>query len=274
VTYENPRLPEGINVARESVPLEFLRLLAGLAIVVLVAALSLHAAGGWLARRIPFALESAWVGDRAIGFDGTSRAGVGASAAQEHLQRLAGELVVSMNLPRDMRVRVHLVPEPAPNAFATLGGHILVTEGLYRRLRSENALALLLAHEIAHVRARDPISAIGSGAALGLVMLALGRDAETLAPQFTRLVQLGYSRSAEARADAAAVAALEARYGHAGGAAALFDALAADHSIDRDVPTLLSTHPADAERVARLQAAARGWDPARQPLVPMPQFAP
>lgn len=269
MSYENPRIPEGINVARESVPLEFLRLLAGLAIVVLVAALVLHAAGGWLARQVPFSLERAWVGERAPGFDAAPP-----GAAGDYLQRLADELAADMKLPAGMQVRVHLVAEPAPNAFATLGGHILVTDGLFRRLPSENALALLLAHEIAHVQARDPISAVGSGAALGLVMLALGRDAEALAPQFTRLVQLGYSRRAEEHADAAALAALEARYGHAGGAAALFDALLADHARASDAPTLLSTHPADAARVARLQAAARGWDPARQPLVPLPQFQP
>ena len=50
MTYENPRIPEGINVTRESVPAEFLRLLAGLLLVVVVAALALHLAGGWLAR--------------------------------------------------------------------------------------------------------------------------------------------------------------------------------------------------------------------------------
>ena len=66
MNYHNPRIPEGINVARESVPAEFLRLLAGLLLVVVVAALVLHLAGGWLARQIPFALEDIgqiWSGD-------------------------------------------------------------------------------------------------------------------------------------------------------------------------------------------------------------------
>ena len=34
-------------------------------------------------------------------------------------------------------------------------------------------------------------------------------------------------------------------------------------------PTLLSTHPADEERIARLQQAARGWNPQLQPLRPL-----
>ncbi|MFA5851748.1 MAG: M48 family metalloprotease [Spirochaetales bacterium] len=37
------------------------------------------------------------------------------------------------------------------NAFASPGGHILVTRGLLRKVRSEDELAAVLAHEIAHV---------------------------------------------------------------------------------------------------------------------------
>ncbi len=164
MTYENPRIPEGINVTRESVPAEFLRLLAGLLLVVVVAALALHLAGGWLARQVPFALERSWVGERlllppGIGTD------VADAQAQERVQALARELAAGMALPRGMTVDVHLVREDVPNAFATLGGHVLVTEGLYRRLPSENALAMVLAHELAHLRARDPIAAAGGGAA-------------------------------------------------------------------------------------------------------------
>ena len=128
----------------------------------------------------------------------------------------------------------------------------------------------LVAHELAHLRARDPIAAAGGGAALTLLLLALGGDAEALAPQLARLVQLGYSRQAEARADEAAIAALLGHYGHAGGAAGLFEALADYDGAGRELPALLATHPADAARIARLQEAARGWDATRQPLVALP----
>ena len=267
MSYENPRIPEGINVAPESVPAEFLRLLAGLLLVLVVAALGLHLAGGWLARQLPFALERAWVGERLLVPPGIGTADAG-GRAQEHVQTLARELAASMALPADMTVRVHFVREEVPNAFATLGGHIVVTDGLYRRLPSENALALVLAHELAHLRARDPIAA--AGAALALLMLALGRDAGAVAPGLARLVQSGYSRHAEARADEAAIAALRGHYGHAGGAAGLFDALAGPDPAGGELPTLLRTHPADAARIARLQQAARGWDAVAQPLRALP----
>ena len=91
MTYENPRLPEGINVARESVPMEFLRLLAGLLVVVVVAALVLHLAGGWLARQIPFALERAWVGERLLVPPGIGTDVAGARAQDAMLVAAVGE---------------------------------------------------------------------------------------------------------------------------------------------------------------------------------------
>jgi predicted Zn-dependent protease len=48
--------------------------------------------------------------------------------------------------------RVYLIESPHANAFTPGGGHIFVTTGIIRRLRSEGQLAMVLAHEMAHNR--------------------------------------------------------------------------------------------------------------------------
>lgn len=222
MSYENPQVPHEVNVSRESVLAEFVRLATGLCLVVLAVAAVLYFCGGALA------------------------------------------------LPAGMQPVVHWSDTDVPNAFATLGGHLVITRGLYDRMPSENALAMVLAHELAHLRERDPISAVGGTASLALVLGLLGGDVEQLAPQVAHAVQLGYSRRAERRADEAAVEAIVARYGHAGGAAAVFEVLAGYAGPLRGAtPTLLSTHPADGDRIARLQQAAQRWNPACQPLRPV-----
>ena len=89
---------------------------------------------------------------------------------QAYLDRLTVRLVQHLDLPDGMQVRVHFSGDDIFNAFATLGGNIVLFRGLTERLPHENALAMLLAHEIAHVLHRDPIVGIGRSAAIQLVV--------------------------------------------------------------------------------------------------------
>ena len=260
--YENPPVAHDVNVSRESVPAEFLRLCAGIAVVVLALAAVLYLAGGWLARLVPFSTERALVGDRVLGIELFNGDGAtprhDAARLQAYLQQVAGTMARAMDLPAGMAVRVHVADSDVPNAFATLGGHIVVTRGLYRRMPNENAVALVLGHEIAHVRARDPVSAIGGGASVAIAMALLSGDGQSLLPQVGHLVSLGYSRRAEERADVAALAGLQHVYGDARGADGVFGALLA-YRRDKgapDIPTLFSTHPPDRARIERMRLAA------------------
>ena len=260
MSYENPPVPHEVNVSRESALVEFLRLVAGLSLCAAVVAALLWAGGGWLARHVPFSAEVSMVGETIPGLElvGGEDPVTAPAALDGYLEELAERLAAGMGLPAGMRVRVHAIDADVANAFATLGGHVVVTRGLYTRMPSENALAFVLAHEIAHVRERDPISAVGGTASVALTFALLGGDVGGVLPQVARVVTLGYSRAAEARADDLAIAALLATYGHARDADAAMRALADARppTVMGAPPTLLSTHPADAGRIARLEAAA------------------
>jgi Zn-dependent protease with chaperone function len=270
VSYENPDVPHEVNVSREHPLVDFLRLLAGVGIVVVAVTLVLYFAAGWLARFVPFATERSWVGDRVLGLELSPSSSPRHAEVEAYLRTLSHDLAAVMDLPEAMVVQVHYTDMDVPNAFATLGGHIVVTSELYRVMPSENALAMVLAHEIAHVKHRDPIAALGGGASVALVLALVSGEADGLVPQLATLVALGYSRSAEARADEEALAALIKRYGHAGGAASVFEVLASgSDALTGTVPSFLSTHPADDERIAGLARAAQGWQPERTPLAPL-----
>jgi predicted Zn-dependent protease len=110
---------------------------------------------------------------------------------------------------------------------------------------------------------------------LALALALVSGEASGLLTQATVIVQRGYSRRAEAHADRAAVAALVAHYGHAGGAAETFEILAREaRGTKGDIPSFLATHPADDERIAVLRRAAAVWDPARRPLAPLVHATP
>ncbi|MFN2427174.1 MAG: M48 family metallopeptidase [Candidatus Binatia bacterium] len=265
--YENPLLPEGVNVSRDNPLVEFARLVAGLALVATVAGLTLYFGGSRLARLVPFETEAALVGDSVLGIGAPE---AGKSGIADYLQEVTDRLAAEMMLPANMKLRVHYIDTPVPNAFAALGGHIAVTRGLYEAVKSENALAMVLAHEIAHVRARDPIAGLGGSATLVLALALVSGDAANLSSAFARIVQSGYSRRAEAEADGAAIEALRRVYGHAGGGTEVFETFARYHEDHGgELPSLLSTHPLDAQRIERLKLAEQDWDAQRQPLRPI-----
>ncbi|MDR3571603.1 MAG: M48 family metalloprotease [Candidatus Pacebacteria bacterium] len=154
------------------------------------------------------------------------------------LHRIVENLAITAGLPKP---RVYIIPDPAPNAFATgrdkNHAAIAVTEGLLQMMdRSE--LEGVLAHELSHIGNRDILLSTAAIVLVGIisllanfflrisfwngsgggrdrdnqnaVILVLGFIAIILAPIAATLIQLAISRRREYLADASG--ALLTRY--------------------------------------------------------------
>jgi predicted Zn-dependent protease len=143
----------------------------------------------------------------------------------------------------------------------------VVYRGLIEKLDNENALAMVVAHEIAHVKHRHPIASIGRGVAIGAMLSLISSSAGqsmagSVLGQAGLLTQLTFSRAQEEQADATALAALAATYGHVAGATDLFERLRGSEGKNAEsLPQFMLTHPHLSERVDRLRSLAgrRGW---------------
>ena len=271
--YSNPQIPEGINTS-ERHPLKDLAILsAGALVLVLVLLFGLALLMDWLTPKIPFSMElritqqiSPWV-------EAENKAPM-----NDYLQTLAEELGLAQGLAPDMPITVHYLADDTVNAFATLGGHIILFRGLLEKLPNENALAMVLAHEIAHIKHRHPIKSLGRGAvfALAAAMVggATGSDfAAHMLGEAGLLTALKFSRDQEQQADETALAALAQYYGHVDGADELFlvfDALQA--SVGIEPPALFSSHPHTADRIQHIARLAKvqNW-PLEAPVQPFPE---
>jgi Zn-dependent protease with chaperone function len=267
-SYENPDLPDGVNVnvSGGSALGEFLRLAAALAVFCVAVVAAVIFGARWLAPHIPFRHEVAFAAPIVEKFDDGKN-----TPQRQYLQQLADALAAHMALPDGMTLTLHVSDSREPNAFATLGGHIIVTQGLLDLVGDENALAMVVAHEIAHIKHRDPIVAAGSGVAVAIVMGVLFGNSDLAgagsAPGL--LTQLTFSRAQESAADHAALDALTARYGHTNGAETFFAQMLDRHPEGAAVPEFLSTHPDLARRLTRIQT-----NPAHRPdaaLTPLPE---
>lgn len=142
------------------------------------------------------------------------------------------------------------------NAFATPGGYIYVYTGLIKFLDSEDQLAGVMGHEIAHSDLRHStrqMTKIYGISALSSIIT--GKANPGLLEQVAlSLVSLKFSRSHETESDKYSVIYLCGTDYNASGAAGFFKKIAGRGG----QPEFLSTHPDPGNRVANIEQQAEG----------------
>jgi predicted Zn-dependent protease len=187
--------------------------------------------------------------------------------ARRYLNEICAAVTVNSPMP-DMYSGYHvmILDSPELNAFATTGGHIFITRGLLEALETEDALAAIIAHEIAHIqlnhsvelikymRITNDLSNTADRAATVAAREASLSERKTLfdnavREMVTALVVNGYAQEQEFQADIYAIKLL-ALAGYS--PASMVDAL----TILQRTTTrggFNSTHPSPARRIANVQ---------------------
>lgn len=263
--YSNPEIPEGINYSKTHPLKEFVLLTGGVLGLLLVIFALLAFFADKLAHHIPFSMEKDI--DSFVISDADKNADVSA-----YLQQLADRIAQTQALEEGMVIKVHYVDSDVVNAYATLGGNVIFFRGLLEKMSHENALAMVMAHEIAHVKHRHPIRSLGKGIVIGmaisLVNSSMG-DAMIgdIVGNTGMVTILKYSRDHENEADDTALASLTQLYGHVNGADELFKYIHdRSHSEISYQPEFLTTHPDIARRIAKIEAMSLARQPVLQPL--------
>jgi metalloendopeptidase OMA1, mitochondrial len=185
----------------------------------------------------------------------------------QQVERIGARLAAAVadEMP-DMEWEFVVFDDPSINAFAMPGGKVGVFTGLIELSESDDELAVVIGHEIAHVQQRHAnqrLSAelirMGLGVAVAygasrqdqvdpnLIMAAYGLGSQVG-------VMLPYSRHHEYEADYKGLLIM-ARAGYDPHAAVAFWEKMEAAASRGGVPEYLSTHPAPGNRIARLKAA-------------------
>lgn len=274
--YSNRPIPEGINTSETHPLKELIQLLTVVTIALVGLFWLLGLAADYLVGHVPFEYE------QGLG-DGLVPDEVADGEIPGYLRGLTQDLAARMDLPEGMSVQVHYVDEPVVNAFATLGGQLVVYRGLLERMPNENALAMVLAHEIAHVKLRHPLRSLGRGMVLAVAIAAMsGAGGNTLGGYVVgetgTLTVLGFSRDQEEAADAEGLQAVVSKYGHGTGSQALFRVLLEqERKLPLGAPQVefLRTHPLGEERIEAMSELAdeHHWS-LQADTTPLPSFIP
>ncbi|MEG4395636.1 M48 family metallopeptidase [Microcoleus sp. F10-C6] len=168
-----------------------------------------------------------------------------------YINRIGQRLAQESTRP-DIPYTFQVIDDDNINAFATMGGFVYVNKGLMAAADNEAELASVIAHEIAHINARHAIKQMRQMAIASGVASATGLDR-------SQAVQIGvelalrrpHSRQAEYEADQLGLQTM----GRAGYAQSGMVDFMKKLLNKPSPPSILSTHPATADRIAAISQA-------------------
>lgn len=175
----------------------------------------------------------------------------------ERIRRI-GERVAKVSDRQDYQYHFYLIEEDEMNAFTTPGGNIYVYTGLLDKLKSDDQVASVLAHEIGHCAARHTVKKFQAALGYDLISgIVLSRISGGSAQQITQLssnavmsiVFSSYSRKDEYEADRLGVKYMHLACFDPDASIETFNILEAD-SKGQDVPLILRSHPYIHDRIS------------------------
>ena len=165
--------------------------------------------------------------------------------------RRIGERVSKVSDRQDYEYHFYVLEDDEMNAFTTPGGNVYIYTGLLEKLKSDDQIASVLAHEVGHCAARHTVKKFQAALGYNLVStIVLNSIGEGTARQITELssnavmsiVFSAYGRQDEYQADQLGVKYMYRSCFNPQAAVETFKILEAD-SKGPDVPLILRSHP-------------------------------
>ncbi len=179
-----------------------------------------------------------------------------------------GKKILSAFPPQPFKYHFYVIKDDSLNAFASPAGHIFVNSGLILAMESEEELAGVISHEIAHASLRHiskkierstktnmaTLAGIAAGVLLGLGGAGDAAGAVIMGSAAAgQTASLAYSRDDEAEADQVGLKYLN-RVGYsAKGLLVVMKKMRGKEWFDSSIiPTYMRTHPAPEERMVNI----------------------
>jgi len=183
-------------------------------------------------------------------------------AAQERVERI-GEKIAQVCDRQELIYHFKVVDDKEVNALSLPGGYVYINKGLLDKVKNDDELAGVIAHEVGHIVAKHSVKKLQAlwGYSLLTILAAQGTN-----PDFAQGVDvafasifMGYSREDESLADKLAVKYLRKAGYNPEGMVDFLVALKKIHQKEPDRPfTYWRTHPYIDQRIAQTRQAVTG----------------
>ncbi len=176
---------------------------------------------------------------------------------QQYVNKV-GRWVASQSERADLPWKFGVIDSNDINAFAAPGGYVLITKGLYLRLKNEAQLAGVLGHEVAHVVQKHHLKVmqkqalLDAGTSFLKEKISKNKLTQRAVSTGAEISARNLDKSAEYEADSMGLV-LAARAGYdAYGLAEVLQDMASVSNTDSSVALLFQTHPHPDDRLAQL----------------------
>jgi predicted Zn-dependent protease len=204
----------------------------------------------------------------------------------EYLNTLGQALAAASDKPEVYKgYRFAAMDTDEVNAFATPGGFILVSRGLLRNCKNEDALAAVLAHEVGHVQLGHGMATISKGRktdALKIIALEAGKNLagddiaelteifEGSVDDMVNTMKSGYGRKDELAADQVAVTVMKRLGYNPNGLKDMLEEMC-QHMDPKDAG-FGKSHPDPKDRIKAIQPAIGSTGPVVEPTARQARF--
>lgn len=248
------KLPkENHNVSHKQPLKEILSLLVGIAafivVIYIILGFLIDTTVDSISTETEIAIYQALSPDELLSTDETS------TENEKNTRVLLTELLQCSDLGYSIQISVN--ESNMVNAYALPSGDIVIFEGLLDKVSSENGLAFVLAHEIAHFKNRDHLRAMGRVVIVVAISAFFGgqdTDISTIMSPVVNFETAQYSQQRESKADEIALDILNCHYGHIGGATEFFALIAEpEEKMDFSITHYFSSHPEAESRITSIK---------------------
>ncbi len=175
---------------------------------------------------------------------------------------LLAKFADKINFHSSYPLHLTVIKENIINAYAIPGGHIVVYDAILKKIKSENQLAALLAHEASHIHKKHTLLSLSQEVSGSIFISMLWGDfgiINGLIRKANELYGLHFSRQMETEADIEGLKILEKNQINPQGMIELMQHLKAEEQKQQltNLPSFFSTHPLPEERIKIIEQNAQ-----------------
>lgn len=174
--------------------------------------------------------------------------------------REIGNKLAAVSDRQDYEYNFYLLDDEKINAFTSPGGRIYMHEGLYDKLKSDDEIAAVLAHEIGHCSAKHVVKKIQASMGYNIISMLIlttlkieddeRRQAAMASNALMSVIMLGYSRKDEYQSDELGIKYMRLAGYDPDGVLKVFQVLK-DNSKGSQAPLILRSHPYLDDRIEK-----------------------